>query len=327
MPRALAVVVAALAFSTVPLAMEARAEQAAAPYPSRPVKVIVGFAAGSGPDVLARAVATQLSADLGHNVYIENRTGANGTIAIAAVAQAETDGHTLLFSSSSIVPVPYVYKTLSFDILRDLAPVATVGILDGFLMLVNPATPVRTVPEFVDYAKKNRVLYGSPGVGNILHLVTELFRIRAGIEMDHIPFKGASEVQTALLGGNITMMFVTPPSVIGVVKEGQLRALAYTGTAPFPEFADVPLMKTTYPDFKVSGSWGMFYAPAKTPRPIVDKLNAAIQKALTVPAVANVTRRAGYVPDGRSAAETAEFFRREVEAAGVAVKAAGITPN
>ena len=172
MPRSLAVVVAALAFSAVPLAMEARAEQAAVPYPSRPVKVIVGFAAGSGPDVLARAVAAQLSADLGQNVYIENRTGANGTIAIAAVAQAETDGHTLLFSSSSIVPVPYVYKNLSFDILRDLAPVATVGILDGFLMLVNPATPVRTVPEFVDYAKKNRVLYGSPGVGNILHLVT-----------------------------------------------------------------------------------------------------------------------------------------------------------
>src|SRR5262249_20234908 len=110
-------------------------------------------------------------------------------------------------------------------------------------------------------------------------------------------------------------------------KEGQLRALAYTGAEPFPEFADVPLMKTTYPDFKVSGSWGMFYAPARTPRPIVDKLNAAIRNALTAPAVANVTRRAGYVPDGRSAAETAEFFRREVEAAGVAVKAAGITPN
>jgi len=171
------------------------------------------------------------------------------------------------------------------------------------------------------------VLYGTPGVGNILHLVTELFRIRAGIEMDHIPFKGASEVQTALLGQSITMMFVTPPSVIGVVKEGQLRALAYTGIAPFPEFADVPLMKQYYPDFKVSGSWGMFYAPAKTPRAIVDKLNAAVQKALTVPAVANVTRRAGYVPDGRSAAETAEFFRQEVEAAGVAVRKAGIAPN
>jgi tripartite-type tricarboxylate transporter receptor subunit TctC len=323
MLRPLAAVVAAVV-TVIASTLAAHAEQA---YPSRPVRVIVGFAAGSGPDVLARAVSAQLGTELGQNVFVENRTGANGTIGISAVTQSEPDGYTLLFSSSSIVPVPYVYKNLSFDVLRDLAPVATVGILDGYLMLVNPATPVHTVPEFIDYAKKNRVLYGTPGVGNILHLVTELFRLRAGIEMDHIPYKGASEVQTALLGGNITMMFVTPPSVIGVVKEGQLRALAYTGAAPFPEFADVPLMKQYYPDFKVSGSWGMFYAPAKTPRAIVDRLNAAVQKALSVPAVANVTRRAGYVPDGRSAAETAEFFRHEVEAAGVAVRKAGITPN
>src|SRR5262245_26972850 len=326
MPRLLAAAVMTFLFGAVLASPDARAEEAAA-YPSRPVKVVVGFAAGSGPDVLARAVAAQLGTELGQNVFIENRTGANGTIGISAVTQSEADGYTLLFSSSSIVPVPYVYRNLSFDILRDLAPIATVGILDGFLMLVHPSTPVHTVPEFVDYAKKNRVLYGTPGVGNILHLVTELWRQRAGIEMDHIPYKGASEVQTALLGKSITMMFVTPPSVIGVVKDGSLRALAYTGAAPFPEFTDVPLMKTYYPDFKVSGSWGMFYAPAKTPRPILDKLNAAVQKALTVPAVGNVTQRAGYLPDGRSADQTAEFFRREVEAAGVAVRAAGITPN
>jgi tripartite-type tricarboxylate transporter receptor subunit TctC len=209
------------------------------------------------------------------------------------------------------VPVPYVYKHLSFDILRDLAPVATVGILDGFLMLVNPATPVRTVPEFIDYAKNNRVLYGTPGVGNILHLVTELFRIRAGIEMDHIPFKGASEVQTALLGGNITMMFVTPPSVIGVVKEGQLRALAYTGAEPFPEFADVPLMKTYYPDFKVSGSWGMFYAPAKTPRGIVDRLNAAINKAIASQTFKDRFAMIGDEPAGGSPEEFAEVIRKD----------------
>jgi len=324
MLRPLAAIAAAVV-SVIASTLATQAEPAT--YPSRPVRVIVGFAAGSGPDVLARAVSAQLGSELGQNVFVENRTGANGTIGISAVTQSEPDGYTLLFSSSSIVPVPYVYKGLSFDVLRDLAPIATVGILDGYLMLVNPATPVRTVPEFIDYAKKNRVLYGTPGVGNILHLVTELFRLRAGIEMDHIPYKGASEVQTALLGGNVTMMFVTPPSVIGVVKEGQLRALAYTGAAPFSEFADVPLMKQYYPDFKVSGSWGMFYAPAKTPRAIVDKLNAAVQNALTVPAVANVTRRAGYVPDGRSAEQTAEFFRQEVEAAGVAVRKAGITPN
>src|SRR5262249_3756415 len=257
----------------------------------------------------------------------ENKPGANGTLGTQIVVQSEPDGHTLLFSSSSIAPTPYVYKHLSYDLVRDLAPIATVGILDGYLMLVNPATPVRTVPQFIDYAKKNRVLYGTPGVGNILHLVTELFRIRAGITMEHIPYKGASEVGTALLGGSIQVMFVTPPSVLHLVQAGQLRAIGYTGAKPFPELPEVPLVRDALPGFSVPGSWGMFYAPAKTPAAIVDKLNAAIQRALQAPAVAKVTRTSGYVPDGRSAAETAAFFRDEVRAAGDAVRAAGIQPN
>src|SRR4051812_5453772 len=239
-------------------------------YPTRPVKVVVGFAAGSGPDVLARTVSQQVAADLGQQFYVENRTGANGTIAAKQVIQSDPDGHTLLFSSSSIAPIPYVYKNLGFDLLHDLAPVATVGILDGFLMLVHPSLPVHSVPEFIAYAKNNRVLYGTPGVGNILHLVTETFNRKAGITMEHVPYKGASEVLTALLGGSIQVMFVTPPSVIGVVREKQVRALTYTGQKPFPEFPEVPLLKNDLPDFKLSGSWGMYYAPVKTPPEVID---------------------------------------------------------
>ncbi len=293
-------------------------------YPTRPVKVIVGFAAGSGPDVLARTVSAQLGTDLGQNFFVENRTGANGTIGISAVVQSPPDGHTLLFSSSSITPVPFVSKNVSFDILRDLKPIASVGILDGYLLLVHPSTPVHTVPEFIEYAKKSRMLYGSPGVGNSLHLVTELFKKHTGIPVEHIPYKGASEVQTALLGQSIHFMFVTPPSVLAVTKAGTLRAIGYTGSKPFPDLPNVPLVKNTLPDFSVSGSWGMFFAPAQTPDAIVNQLNAAVQKALTAPAVVNVVQRSGYVPDGRSAAQTAQFFREEVEAAGVAVRAAGI---
>src|SRR5712675_1266819 len=320
MDRYLATVLAALALAA-PLAAQAQR------YPGHPVRIIVGYAAGSGPDVLARTVAADLTTQFGQQFFVENRPGANGTIGTQVVVSAEPDGHTLLFSSSSIAPTPFVYKRLAYDLTRDLAPVATVGILDGYLMLVNPATPVRTAGEFIDYAKRNRLLYGSPGVGNILHLVTELFRIRAGISLDHIPYKGASEVGTALLGGNIHVMFVTPPSVLHLVKEGRLRAIGYTGAKPFPELPDVPLVRDALPGFSLPGSWGMFYAPPKTPGEIVDRLNAAVQHALQVPAVANVTRTAGYVPDGRSAAQTAEFFRREVEAAGEAVRAAGIQPN
>jgi tripartite-type tricarboxylate transporter receptor subunit TctC len=313
--------------ATLTLALAASTAAQAQDYPTRPVRIIVGYAAGSGPDVLARTLAAQLGADLGQNFFVENRTGANGTLGTAQVVQAEPDGYTLLFSSSSIAPTPWVYKHLSYDLVRDLAPIATVGTIDGFLMLVNPLTPVHTAAEFIDYAKTNRMLYGTPGVGNILHLVTELFRIKAGITLEHIPYKGASEVSTALLGGNIQVMFVTPPSVLALVKSGQLRAIGYTGAKPFPELPDVPLVRDSLPGFSVPGSWGMFYAPAKTPSAIVDKLNAAIRHALELPAVQKVTRTSGYAPDGRTAPETAAFFRQQVEAAGEAVRAAGIEPN
>ena len=151
--------------------------------------------------------------------------------------------------------------------LRDLAPIATVGILDGYLMLVNPALPVHTVGEFIAYARKHRVLYGSPGVGNLLHLAAEQFKIKAAIPMEHIPYKGASEVVTALLQGSIQVMFVTAPSSLSaLVNEGKLRAIGHTGTKPFPELPDVPLVSASVPGFSTAGSWGMFFAPARTPR-------------------------------------------------------------
>jgi tripartite-type tricarboxylate transporter receptor subunit TctC len=294
-------------------------------YPNRAVRVIVGFAAGSGPDVLARAVVAQLSTDLGQQFFVENKTGANSTLAINALLQAEPDGHTIFFTSSSITPIPHVYTKLPFDIMRDLTPVATAGILDGFLMLVHPSTPVKDAAEFIDYAKKNRVLYGTPGFGNILHLVTELFRLNAGIEMEHIPYKGASEVANALLGQSIHVMFVTPPSVLGLAKEGKLRAIGYTARKPFPDLPDVPLVpEKLAPQF---GSWSMVLVRAGTPQPILDRLNAAIQKAVETPKVAAVLRQSGYFPDGRNARDTAAFFRDEVARVGEAVKAAGIQPN
>jgi tripartite-type tricarboxylate transporter receptor subunit TctC len=305
------------------VASSAQAQQ----YPDHPVRVIVGFAAGSGPDIQARTVAQQLSTSLGQSFIVENRLGANGTIAARSVAQAKPDGYTLLFSSSSITPTPYIYKSLGFDLRSDLDPVASVGILDGMLMLVDAKSPIKSVPEFIAHAKKERVLYGSPGVGNILHLATELFSQKAGISMQHVPYKGASEVMTALLGGSVQVMFVTPPSVMGLVKDGRVRALAFTGSKPFPPFPDVPLMKNVLPGSEPMGSWGMFFAPGKTPPAIGDKLNAAIREVLTVPAVSGIMQRDGYVPDNRNATETGKFFRQEVDRMAAAVKAAKIEPN
>jgi tripartite-type tricarboxylate transporter receptor subunit TctC len=296
-------------------------------FPDRPVHILVGFAAGSGPDVIARTVASQLGADLGQNFIVENRPGANGTIATNAVVQSAPDGYTLLFTSDSITSTPYVYKHLPYDVFKDLAPIASAGVLDGLLVLVNPASPAHSIDEFIAYAKTHRVLYGSPGIGNGLHLAAALFNKTVGLTMEHVPFKGASEVVAALLGGTIDVMFVTPPSVLGLIKDGKLRALAFTGSKPFAELPDVPLMKKSVPTYPPVESWGIFFAPAKTPSAIVDRLNAAVRKALREPAVVNVVQKSGFMPDDRSAAQTVDFFRGKVEAAQAAVQAAGIEPN
>ena len=295
-------------------------------YPSRPIHVLVGYAAGSGPDMQARTVAHALSNSLGQSFVVENRPGANGTIAARAVAQAEPDGYTLLFSSSSIAPTPYIYKDLGYDLLVDLKPIATIGELDGVFMLVDAKSTIKSVPELIEYAKNNRVLYGSPGVGNELHLKAELFNQQAGVKMVHVPYKGASEVMTGLLSGAVQVMFVSPPSVMGLIREGSVRALAFTGSKPFPSFPDVPLMKQYLPQY-VYGSWGMFFAPAKVSDTVLTKLNGAIHAALLQPTVAEIMQRDGYMPDTRDAAETAAFFRKQVQETAETVKAAGIEPN
>jgi tripartite-type tricarboxylate transporter receptor subunit TctC len=295
-------------------------------YPDHPVHVLVGYGAGSGPDIQARTVSQAVGAALGQAFIIENRPGANGTLAARFVTQAEPDGYTLLYSSASITPTPYIYKSLGYNLLSDLKPIAVTGQLDGVFMLVDAKSPIKSVPELIEYAKKNRVLYGSPGVGNELHLKAELFNAQAGIKMEHVPYKGASEVMTGLLSGAIQVMFVTPPSVVGLIKEGTVRALAFTGSKPFAAFPDVPLMKQYLPAY-VEGSWGMFFAPGKTPDALVNKLNGAVHAALLQPEVAGIMQRDGYMPDKRDAAETAAFFHQQVEETAATVKAAGIEAN
>ena len=296
-------------------------------YPDRPVRVVVGFAAGSGPDIQARTVTQELGNSLGQQFYVENRLGANGTIAARSVATSKPAGYSLLFTSSSIISTPHIYRNLGYDTLTDLRPIATIGELDGMFMLVDSKWPIKTLAEFLARAKTERLLYGSPGVGNGLHLATEIFAKKAGITLQHVPYKGASEVMTALLSGSVQVMFVTPPSVMGLIKDGRVRPLAFTGSKPFPPTPDVPLMKDMLPGYEPTGSWGIYLAPGKTPDEISTKLNAEVRKALQVPAVANIMQRDGYIPDNRDAAAAAAFFRKEVTNAAEAVKAAGIEPN
>jgi tripartite-type tricarboxylate transporter receptor subunit TctC len=300
------------------------AAAAAQEFPNRPIRVIVTFTPGGAPDVIARAVAAQVEAQLGQTIIIDNRAGANGIIGTQAVANAAPDGYTLLHASASFVVNPSVYKKLPYDIWNDFAPVANLGIGVGYLLLVSKDLPVSNVAEFIAYAKKNDVFYGSPGAGNTLHLASELFNVKAGIKMQHVPFRGTSPAINALLANSIQAMFIPPAAALAYVESGQMRAIGFTGKQPLKELPNVPLIKDTLPDFRIEGAWHGWFAPAKTPTGIVEKLNAEVRKALKLQKVHDFVLRAGYAPDDKSTGEYSKFLREEYERYGEAARAAKV---
>jgi len=295
-------------------------------YPSRAIHVIVPFAPGGAPDVVARIVAAAIEKPLGQSVIVENRSGANGIVGMQAVASADADGYTLLNVPPALVVNPSVYKTLPFDIFRDFAPIANAGISAGYLMMVRPGLPVTTIAELIDYAKGHRVLYGSAGVGNTLHLAAALFCAKAGVEMQHVPFHGAAPIITALLASTIDLTFASPASA-SFVTSGQLRAIGFTGKTRLAELPNVPLIKDTLPSFDIEGSWEGWLAPGKTPPEIIARLNAEIRAALKVPSFHDAIAKAGYAPTDMSPAEFTAFLHAEAERYAQAVKAANIEPQ
>jgi tripartite-type tricarboxylate transporter receptor subunit TctC len=299
---------------------------AALDYPARPVRVVVTFAPGGAPDLVARIVAAALEKPLGQSVIIENRPGANGIVGMQMAATAEPDGYTLLSVPPAFVINPSVYKTLPFDIFGDFAPVANIGLSAGYLVMVRPDLPVHSIAELIGYAKGHRVLYGSPGIGNTLHLAAALFAAKAGIDMEHVPFRGAGPVMTALLGGTIDLAFVTSASSRYAV-DGQLRAIGFTGQKPLAELPSVPLVKDTLPGFDIEGSWQGWLAPAKTPPAIIAKLNENIRAVVKTASVRKPLADAGYEPADMSPAEFGAFLHAEADRYAEAVRAAKIEPQ
>jgi tripartite-type tricarboxylate transporter receptor subunit TctC len=252
-------------------------------YPTRPVRLIVGIAPGGTTDITARLIGQWLSERLGQQFLIENRSGAGTNIATEAVVHAPADGYTLLLVTASNAINATLYDKLGFNFIRDIAPVAGI-IRYPLVMQVNPSFPAKTVPEFISYAKSNpgKVSYGSGGIGTSIHVASELFKMMAGIDMIHVPYRGGAPAMTDLMGGQIQVVFNPVPESMEHIKARKLRPLAVTSATRSEALPDVPPVGDFVPGYEASALQGIG-APKETPAQIVDKLNKEINAGLTDP--------------------------------------------
>ncbi len=260
---------------------------AAQDYPTRPMTLIVPYTPGGGNDAMARVVADKMSIVLGQQIVIENRGGAGGSIATRQVARAAPDGYTLGLGGTGTLAIdPTLYPNVGYDPRKDFAPVGLIA-TSALIVLVNPAVPARTLAEFIALAKAEpgKINFASAGSGSGIHLGTELLAYMAGIKMTHIPYKGSAPALTDLIGGHVALYFSSLPPAVGLVREGKVRALAVTGPTRSKVFPDIPTVaEAALPGFEAVLHYGIV-APAGTPRPVIDKLNAAMRTALASPDV------------------------------------------
>ena len=314
---------------TVPALLLGFSLVAAQTYPNRVVRVVVPFAAGA-PDTVARILAQQLQAQLGQSVVVENRPAANGVIGTDSVAKASPDGNILLISSTAIAVNPSIYRNLPYNLLADLEPVASISRTDGYFLVVNPSLPVKTAQELIAHARSpsSKLSYGSPGIGNTLHLTMELFKGRTGLDIAHVPYRGAGPAINDLLGGQIQAMFVTPPLTLAHIQAGKLRPLAFTGAARWPVLPDVPTMaEAGVADFVIDGGWYGVFAPTKTPPDIIARLHGEVAAALRVPEVRSHYAKLGLDPFEMTQPRFKAFVAEQVRMFAEMVKVAKIEPQ
>jgi tripartite-type tricarboxylate transporter receptor subunit TctC len=314
--------------ATGALALAPFAAQAQA-FPSKALTIVVPFSAGGTTDILARVVGQYMAKDLGQPVIIDNRAGAGGNIGAQMVARAAPDGYTLLMGTVGTHAINQsLYKKMPFDPIKDFAPITRVALVPN-LLVANPSQPFKTVKELIAYAKANpgKVSFASSGSGTSIHLSGEMFQQMAGVEMQHIPYKGSAPALTDLLGGQTAIMFDNMPSVISHVRAGKLRPIAVTTPTRSPALPDVPtIAESGVPGYSAT-SWFGILAPASTPAPVIAKLNASILKALADPEVRKKLAEQGAEPHGEKPEQFAEFIRSETAKWGQTVKVSGATAD
>jgi tripartite-type tricarboxylate transporter receptor subunit TctC len=298
-------------------------------YPAKPVRLVVPFGPGA-PDSVGRLLAAGLQDQLHQPFVVENKPGANGIIGTQTVTSAAPDGYTLLVTSTSIVVNPSMQKTLPYDLSKDIAPITNIASGEALILGVNASVPAKNVQELIALSKQpgSRLSYGSPGVGNTLHLASELFKARTGMVMEHVPYKGAGPAIAALIGGEIQVMIMTPPLSLPHIRSGKIRPLAYTHSRRASFLPDVPTMKEAGVNgMEIDGGWYGLFAPAGTPPAIVEKLQAATRAAVNDPKLRERFEALALTPVGNGPAEFRKFFQEQIKAYAEMVRVAGIQPE
>jgi tripartite-type tricarboxylate transporter receptor subunit TctC len=311
-------VAAAPAFPEAALALD---------YPTRPVRIIAGFAAGGGVDITARLIGQWLNDRLGQSFVVENRTGAGGNIGTEAVVNAAPDGYTLLLATVPNAVNASLFEKLKFNFVRDIAPVAGI-IRVPMVILLHPSVPVKTVPELISYAKANpgKISMASAGNGSAPHMAGELFKMMAGVDMLHIPYRGQGPALTDLLGGQVQVLFATAPGTAEYIATGKLRALAVTTAARAEVLPELPPVGDFVPGYETSQWYGLA-APANTPAEIVDKLNKEINAAIADPGMKARLAALGGEPLPGSPADFGRLIAEETDKWAKVVRAGGLKPE
>lgn len=283
-------------------------------WPVKPVRMVVPFPPGGSTDLAARLLSEPLTRALGQPVVIENRPGANGNLGTAEVARSQADGHTLLMAASGTLVInPYVYAKSSFDITRDFSPVSLI-MSSPLVVVVHPSMGIKSLPDLIAFAKarSDPMSYGSPAIASTSHLAAELFADRAGIKLNHVPYKGSAPMIQDVLGGHLPMAFDTLASALPHVQAGRLQALAVTSSAPVAALPGVPTLATMLPKFEAEG-WIALLAPAGTPASVVNRLASEVATIIRQPTVTERIRSAGAEPLGSGPATLQPFLAREAE--------------